>query len=462
LSGAVLLIIAYGLLLIGAAFALFCDKVPHPNRVAALFGAFCAAGAAVAFALADEVVAFADMFVFNDITRFACVFLTALLALWLLWISDRVLGRTREAVALALFSVFGAAMLASAREFITFLVALELTVMPSYILVGYWTKRRKGLEGALKYFLFSVMTTMIMGYGISLLYAVSGTTMVEGLDLSNAGSLGLIGITMLAIGLFAKVAAVPFHFWSPDAYSGAPGWAAAFVATVPKAGATVAFFSIISIVYRQSDTLPIILAVISALSMIVGAFAALHQKDIRRILAYSGIVNTGYTIIALTAYGARGVEAIVAGIMFTFFYATAIMGILMIAATEGDEVRDLAGLSKRRPAAAWALVIFLLSVIGVPPMAGFFGKLSVFLTGMDSRYWPLVIIATICSVVSTFYYLRLVHAAFFLEEKGEHTVAKGYRWGRHFFADTTLVLLTLMILSLGSLVGLLKNWFDLL
>ena len=458
LTGEQLLLIAYGLLLVGAIVPLFADKLPRPSHTSAMLGSFCAGGAAVLFALTPPTIAFGDKFVFSTGARFASVGFCILLALWTMWVSGRVKGRTREAVSLAFFSIIGAGILVCSREFITFLVAFELTAMPSYILIGYWAKRRRGLEAALKYFLFSVMTTCVMSYGVSLLYASTGTTFIPSINLANAGPMGALGIMMLMVGMFTKVSAVPFHFWAPDAYAGAPAWTMAFVATVPKAGAMIAFIFVVSQLFAQSEALIPVLAVIASLSMIVGSFAALTQKSIRRIMAYSGVVNAGYTIVALLALDAIGNEALVAALIFTLFYAVAVMGILFIAATEGSKVSDLAGLSKRRPLAAWSLVILCLSLIGVPPLAGFFGKLNVFVAGLASPYLLVVLLATTCSVVSAFYYLRFVKAAFFDAEEREYAIAKGYKMERNLCANIALATVIALVCVLGPLVGILINW----
>jgi NADH-quinone oxidoreductase subunit N len=459
LSGEVLLIVAFVLLLLGAIVALFAGKLPRPDRTIAIIGGFCAGAAALAFALATPVEAFGDKFFYSPFARIACTSFCVLLTLWLTWISGRVKGRTREAVALTFFSVIGMVILVCAREFVTFLVAFELVAMPSYVLVGYWVKRRQGLEGALKYFVFSILTTTIMGYGISFMYAASASTMMSAIDLSNAGLLGAIGLMMLMVGMFTKVSAAPFHFWAPDAYDGAPAWTLAYVASVPKAGAMIAFVMVVEQVYGQSPAMAFAFAVIASVSMIVGSFAALTQEKIARILAYSSVVNAGYTLIALITFESIGlVNALFAALIFTLYYALAVMGILMITATEGEKVSDLAGLSKRRPVAAWGLVVLTLSLVGVPPLAGFFGKLGIFMAGMASPYWSLVILATVCSVASTFYYLRLVRAAFFDKEEDERLPVRGYHLTPNLCANIAVTTIVVLVCGVGLLYGVLSTW----
>ncbi|MCL2492244.1 MAG: hypothetical protein FWE87_05835, partial [Coriobacteriia bacterium] len=402
MSGVAILLTAYGLLLLGAIVALFGDMLPRTDETIALFGSFCAGAAAVVFAIAPETLTFGDKYFYGQIARFTSVGLCVLMVLWTMWISRRVEGWTRKAVALAFFSIIGASVLSAAQEFITFLVAFELLAMPSFILVGYSSHHRRGLEAALKYFLFSVMASMIMTYGISLIYAATGTTFIPQIDLSGVGPIGILGLMMLMIGLFTKVAAAPFHFWAPDAYSGSFAWTLAFVGTVVKAGASVAFILIVWHLFDQSEVLALVLAVIAVLSMVLGSFAALVQTNIHRILSYSGVVNAGYMMVALVAIEQVGEQAVIAALIFTFVYALAVMGVLFIIATEGDQLSDLAGLSKRRPVAAWGLVLFSLSLIGVPPLVGFFGKLFVFMAGISSPYWIIVVLATVASAISAF------------------------------------------------------------
>ncbi|MCL2024868.1 MAG: NADH-quinone oxidoreductase subunit N [Coriobacteriia bacterium] len=468
-------LIPYAILFFGVLIALFADWAGLSSRLAALFGAACALVAGLGFTLSEaSQLLFGGRFMLSVSGRLVSVGLCIITALWLMWIADRVKGRTREATALALLSVMGACMLVGAREFITLLVALELTAMPSYVLLGYWAHRRRSLESAMKYFLFSVLTTLVMTYGVSLVYAASGTTMIVGADVSGGGLIGLIGLVMLMVGIFAKVSAVPFHFWAPDAYAGASAWGVAFVATVPKAAAMVTLLRLPAL---MADTLPesliTVFVIIGIMSMVVGSFAALTQDTIRRIMAYSGVVNVGFLLTGIAALQTAGSFAIFAGVLFILFYVLAVFGVLLVTATEGDRVSDLAGLSERRPVAAWILVLLSLSLIGVPPLAGFFGKLYIFTSALTSSYVYMVVIAVLCSVVSAFYYLRFMKAAFFdavpskdgartgEEIAGNGAVSEGldeYDTKHRLFARTALVVATTLIVVLGPLSGYLIDW----
>ena len=457
MSADALILSGFGLLLLGAIVALFGNKLPHANRTIATAGAVLAGAAAVLFALAEPTVMFGAKYEYSTIVRISVVSFCVMMVLWTMFVSGRVKYRTREAVALAFFSLFGAAVMIGAREFITFIVAFELTLMPMYVLGGYWEKRRIGLEGTLKQFLFSVVASALMVYGISLLYAASGSTFFDAIDITKAGPIGLMGLMMVMIGLFTKVGAVPLHFWVPDAYCGATVWALSFMATIAKAASSIAFLMIVSALWGQYDGLPLILAVIAVLSMVVGSFAALIQERVSRILAYSTIVNAGYIMVALVAFDEAGQRAILAAVVYALFYAFAVMGTLFITGSEGEQVKNLEGLSKRRPAAAWALLIFCASLIGLPPLAGFFGKLYIFLIGFRSPYWIIALVAVLTSVISAFYYLRLVKAAFFDPENPAHEIAHGYHLEARLCAKLAIALCAAIVVGAGFFLGLLLD-----
>jgi len=457
LSAEALILSAFGLLLLGAVVALFGNRLPDANRTIAICGAVCAGASAVLFALAEPTTMFGEKYVYTTIVRIATVSFCVMMVLWTMYIAGRVKYRTREAVALAFFSLFGACVMIGAREFVTFIVAFELTLMPMYVLGGYWDRRRIGLEGTLKQFLFSVVASALMVYGISLLYATSGSTFFDRIVISDAGPIGLLGLMMVLIGLFTKVGAVPFHFWVPDAYCGATVWALAFMSTIAKASSSIAFLKIVSALWGQYPGMAVLLAIIAVLSMVVGSFAALLQERVSRILAYSTVVNAGYIMVALIAYEQAGRRALFAAVIYALFYAFAVMGTLFITGSEGEYVKNLEGLSKRRPAAAWTLLLFCASLIGLPPLAGFFGKLYIFLIGFRSPYWIIALIAVLTSVISAFYYLRLIKASFFDKEDPAHQIAHGYFEKPGLCATLAIFLCATIVVCAGFFLGVLLD-----
>jgi NADH-quinone oxidoreductase subunit N len=210
----------------------------------------------------------------------------------------------------------------------------------------------------------------------------------------------------------------PFHWWAPDAYEGSEPWTLAFVSVIPKVAISLVMLRLVYTVSAHLPLLSMLVVLMAILSLVIGSFAALKKNDIRRMMAYSGIVNGGYVLIALTVIAERGAyttDAFHAAIFFILSYALATMGVLLIAAHEGGKVSDLNGLSQRNPFMAWSLAILVFSMIGVPPLIGFFAKLNLLLVAVAAGHLMLAVLAVIVAVVSAFYYLRLLRAAFFAE-----------------------------------------------
>lgn len=412
-----------GLLLAGALVALFGEFLPGRDRTAALLGAGLALAAAVAAAygaVADTL--FGGLLYFDAHARFVRVGVAALTAVWLLWFADRGIPeeRGREAVALALASATGGVLLAACADLVTLFMALELSTMPAYVLMGYRRGDVRGLEGALKYFLLSMLTSLVMLYGLSFLYGISGSTAFGEIAraLPGAGTLALVAAVLTFVGVFAKLSAAPFHFWAPDAYAGAPAASVAFVSTVPKLAGAAVMVRLAAVVAPGVPQLATVVAVVAAASIVLGNLAALTQRDLKRMMAYSGVGHAGYQLVALAAaiaLVAEGSEAVAlsAVLLYALAYAVPSMAIMFVVAEEGDALEDLAGLSERRPAAAWGTFALLLSLVGIPPLAGFVGKLYLFGAGLTASLQWLVIVAVLGSVVSVGYYFRMVRAMFF-------------------------------------------------
>jgi len=408
------------LVLVGALVALFGEFVPGRDRGSVLLGALLAFAAAAIVAVdAGGGSLFGGMLTFDSSARFVRAGVAGLTGVWLLWLSDRGIEgeRSRDAAALAMFSAAGGMLLASSADLITMYMALELSTMPAYVLVGYRRGDVAGLEGALKYFLLSLLTSLIMLYGLSFLYGISGTTAFGGLTLEGAGPLGLVAGLLTLVGLFAKLSAAPFHFWAPDAYAGAPASTVAFVSTVPKIAGAVVLVRLLEVMLPGQPLLGPVVLVVSAASMLLGNLAALPQSDMRRLMAYSGVAHTGYLLLALASGTPYGYGAV---LFYALAYAVPSLAVLLVVAEEGASLADLTGLASRRPPAAWAVVVWLLSLIGIPPLAGFFGKLYLFGAALDSASdpWRLsaVVLAVLMSVVSAGYYFRVIRAMFLAEE----------------------------------------------
>jgi NADH-quinone oxidoreductase subunit N len=356
--------------------------------------------------------------VFFKIVIAAAVFLVLWMSSDYYEFSDAPLGTYAS---LLLFATVGMMLLVSATDLLIAVIALELISIPSFILTGYVLKRRSAAEGAMKYFLVGTFSTGILLFGMSYYYGYFGSTHLDALMSFSANgqrpdmSLSLILIFLVA-GLGFKLAMVPFHMWAPDAYEAAPTPITAFLSIAPKAAA-VGFVLRLFNNHAALNLTPV-LAVLAALTMTIGNVGALQQTNMKRLLAYSSIAQVGYILVALVGGGTLGGQA---AMLYTFVYLFMNLGlfaVLMMVANSvhSEEISIFAGLSKKSFGLAVALVIFLLSLTGIPPMAGFIGKFAVFAAVLKAPglLW-LAIVAVLNSVVSLFYYFRVAQQAFFRE-----------------------------------------------
>lgn len=404
-----LLLIPEALLVFATLRALFSDRLPGRDRGAAVCGAIVTIIGVTLVALQPSGEAlFGDRLVFDQAAQFIRIGILVAAALWFVWLVGRRGGRNREAAAVASLVTLGALLMATAVEMVTLVVALELATLPAYILVGYRRDSRRSLEGALKYFLISMTTSLVMLYGLSLLYGMNGSTFLFDLGVGE-GALGMIATLFVFAGLFAKLSAAPFHFWAPDAYEGADTWAVGFVATVPKMAGFLVAMRFVLAIGVGSPVVPLMIAIVAVASMVLGNLAALGQRDVRRIMAYSGVAQIGYALIALVATS----EAVLsASLYFIVAYSIATLGILLAFDEKDARLSVMAGFSKRSVVAAVSAAVLLFSLIGLPPLAGFIGKLLLFTSALDLGQLLLVLVAVVTSIVSAAYYLRIVKAMF--------------------------------------------------
>jgi len=349
-------------------------------------------------------------------------------------LSDDFLAEARysrwEYYSLLAFALIGMMFMASGVHLITIYIGLELLSLSSYILAGFFKNERKSTEAAMKYFILGAVSSAILLYGLTLIYGVCGSLNL--LDISRAMSTIItndalmMGIMLLGAGLCFKIAAVPFHVWTPDVYEGAPTPIAAFLSTGSKAAAFAIFARIFYVGLHDFQLgWNNVLATIAALSMILGNLAAITQDNVKRMLAYSSIAHAGYVLLGIISLNAFGLSGI---LIYSIVYIVANIGIwaviLMLRRHEyaGERVDDFDGLHRRAPLWSFAMVIFLLSLGGIPPTAGFIGKYYLFAAAVQSGFGWLAIIAVLMSAVSMFYYLRLV-VAMYLKEGREAEVA---------------------------------------
>ena len=384
----------------------------------------------------DQSRMFANMFAMDGFSIFfKLVFIAAVGMVTLL--SEGFLRDTRyssaEYYSLLAFALVGMFFMASGVHLITIYVGLELMSLSSYILAGYFKNEEKSTEAAMKYFVLGAVSSAILLYGMSLIYGVCGSLNLIEIDRAMSTLITndalMVGIVLLAAGLCFKIAAVPFHVWTPDVYEGAPTPITAFLSTASKAAAFSIFLRIfyVGLQHFQLDWSNV-LATIAALSMIVGNVAAITQDNIKRLLAYSSIAHAGYVllgIISLSETGLRGV------LVYTVVYLAATLGIwatvLMMRRHEyaGEKIDDFQGLHSRAPFWAFAMIMFLLSLGGIPPTAGFIGKYYLFAAAVQAGFGWLAIIAVLMSAVSMFYYLRIVVAMYLRDGKEADVAAPG-------------------------------------
>jgi NADH-quinone oxidoreductase subunit N len=324
-----------------------------------------------------------------------------------------------EYYALTLFAICGMMMMAAATDLLVIFIALEILSLAVYVLTGIRRSSPTGAEAAFKYFLLGSFSSAFFLYCIAFLFAVAGSTRLEQISIalsaqgaSGPPTLAILGVGLLAVGFAFKVSAVPFHMWTPDAYEGAPTIVTAFMSTGVKAAAFGAFARVFlsPLEPLQSQWLPV-LSVIAALTMIVGTVVGVVQTNIKRMLAYSSIAHAGYLLLGIIAASSAGKAAV---LFYLLAYAVSNLGALGIVAllgtpeNEHDELRDFAGLKDSRPGLAALMTVFLLSLGGFPPLAGFIGKWYIFNAAVQEGHYWLAIIGVLTSVISVFFYLRIV------------------------------------------------------
>ncbi|PIE19453.1 MAG: NADH-quinone oxidoreductase subunit N [Proteobacteria bacterium] len=369
--------------------------------------------------------------------------------------------------AMVLLAIAGMMMMLHAGDFVMVMIGLETMSLAVYALVASWPGHRKSAEGGMKYFIMGAVASALLLYGIALLYGATGTTNLAGIarGIGNQGGspLVLLGMFMLLGALAFKVALVPFHMWTPDAYEGAPTPVSGFMAAAVKAAGFGILLRVVGGVFGAeqwtfgSTGWINVLWTLSALTMTIGNIAALRQSNIKRMLAYSSISHAGYLLIGVIVVGLdRGQTSAVLFYLLTYAVTTlgafAVVGWLGARDAERQSLDDWQGLSRRHPAACLAMTIFMLSLGGLPPLAGFFGKFFLFKAALaHDQLTTLVIIAVFNSVVSMYYYLKPIVAMYFRERPTEAGEVSEVKPMSSFSAAAMLGLTSLLVLLLGLL-----------
>ncbi len=322
---------------------------------------------------------------------------------------------------LLLFATLGMMLMISANDLIALYLGLEMQSLALYVVAAFRRETVRSTEAGLKYFVLGALSSGMLLYGASLVYGFAGTTGFDDLALVLGGdevSAGVVvGLVFVAAGLAFKVSAVPFHMWTPDVYEGAPTPVTAFFAAAPKIAAVALFVRVLIGPFGglAGQWQQIVIA-ISVGSMLLGAFAAINQTNIKRLMAYSSIGNIGYVLVGLAAGTEQGVHGVLIYMAIYLFMTLGTFACILAMRQKGrmvEQIADLAGLSRTNPMLALALALFMFSMAGIPPLAGFFAKYFVFLAAIEAQLYWLAVVGVLSSVVSAYYYWRIVRVMYF-------------------------------------------------
>lgn len=324
---------------------------------------------------------------------------------------------------LVLLSTLGMLVMVSANDLITLYMGLELSSLALYVLASFDRDNATSSEAGIKYFVLGALSSGIMLFGASLVYGFTGSTnfstLAELFTLSYVSHGAIVGMVMLVVGLSFKISAVPFHMWTPDVYQGAPTPVTMLFATAPKLAALAVFIRLL--MQPFANLLPdwqMILAIIAVSSMMIGAFGALRQENIKRLLAYGSIGHIGYTLVGIAAGTTEGIKAVLIYNALYLFMSIGTFGFVLFMRRAGEQVeniKDLAGLSRTHPRAALFMMLMMFSMAGIPPLAGFYGKMFVFMSAIQAELYTLAVIGVLTSVVAAYYYLRVIKVMYFDE-----------------------------------------------
>ncbi len=383
------------------------------------------AGLLVPAAAGGRVVTFGGMFVVDGFSVFAKLLVLVgsgfTLAMSVNWLTREKLGRFEYPV-LVLIATLGMMLMISANNLIALYLGLELQSLSLYVLAAYQRDSGRATEAGLKYFVLGSLASGLLLYCCSLIYGFAGSTGFEALahSFSQGAPIGVtVGVVFVLAGLAFKISAVPFHMWTPDVYEGAPTPVTAFFAVAPK----IAAFSLLirvmvgpfaELTHQWSQ----VVVFISLASMFLGAFGAIAQTNIKRLMAYSSNGHVGYALIGLAVGDAVGIRGVLIYLAIYLFMNVGTFAVILSMRLKGrlmEGIDNLAGFSKTHPMSAAALAIFMFSMAGIPPLAGFWGKFYVFMAAIERGYYGLAIVGVLTSVVSTFYYLRIIKVMYFDE-----------------------------------------------
>ena len=360
---------------------------------------------------------------------------------------------------LLVFAVLGTGIMVSAGDLMTLYIGLEMNSLAAYVLASFLRVDNRSAEAGLKYFVLGALASGILLYGMSLTYGFTGTTSFAGIHAALTGQLStgaLFGVILVLAGLAFKISAVPFHMWTPDVYEGAPTPVTMFFSTAPKVAAIALTMRVALEAFgNQADAWRQVVVFAALASIVVGALGAIGQSNIKRLLAYSSINNVGFILVGLATATQAGASAMLVYLaIYVMISIGSFVAVLMLRDAEGNQIESIAsmaGLSRTRPLLGWCLLVMMLSLAGIPPLFGFWGKLVVFRAAVDADMVALATLAIVGSVISAYYYLMVCKTMFFDEPADQ---VKGASDWAHW------VLLLIATVFNSPLGYLLTGWFD--
>ena len=362
---------------------------------------------------------------------------------------------------LILSATLGMMIMISSYDLIVFYMGLELQSLSLYVLVSFNRDSYRSTEAGLKYFVLSALSSGLLLYGCSLIYGFSNSTnfdlIAQNIDQFNTGS--IFGIVFILVGLAFKVSAVPFHMWAPDVYEGSPTSVTAFFAIVPKVAALTVFIRFLYVPFiNLVDQWQMIIIFISLASMILGAVAAIGQTNLKRLMAYSAIGHMGYALAGLATGSNEGIQSTVIYLSIYLLMNLGIFSCIFMMKRKDifyEDIQDLSGLSKNHPIISFCLLLLLFSLAGIPPLAGFFAKFYVFMAVIKVEMYTLAIIGLITTVISAFYYLRIIKIIYFDDPKEIFEIDQNFGLKVSLFLSTIIILIYFIYPSL--LIDMVSN-----
>ncbi len=392
---------------------------------------------------------FNDSYIIDKLSIFMKV-LTLLFCLFVLLSSKDYIKNNNidkiEYPIIILASTLGMILMISSYDLIVFYLGLELQSLCLYILASFRREDVRSSEAGLKYFVLSALASGLLLYGCSLIYGFTGSTNFETIatNLNEANKGAVFGIVFIIVGLAFKVSAVPFHMWSPDVYEGSPTSVTSFFALIPKIAAITVFIRFMYVPFINAiNQWQAIIIFLSIASMIVGAVAAIGQQNIKRLMAYSSIGHMGYALAGLATGTNEGIQSLIIYLTIYLVMNLGAFGCIFMMKRENifyENINDLSGLSKNHPILAFSFLIILFSLAGIPPLAGFFAKFYIFMAVIEVKMYALAIIGLVTTVVSAFYYIRIIKVIYF--DKPKKPFDKNYDFG----LKISLILSSILVL----------------